>query len=196
MASLICDAVRLAAALAGKRHVLARLGRAVKWTAFLNILRYFCSCCTVKHCCFGRPAIVFQQPADHEVHVSRLAWTCAALLLHVALGLPAHAGTATLPDQTAAGTPAHGHDHALVPEQARVVLEAIQQRHGKPLPGYVGARPFHNRERRLPPGEYREYDVNPRREGIGRGPERIVIETRSGKAYYTGDHYGTFIPMN
>jgi ribonuclease T1 len=26
--------------------------------------------------------------------------------------------------------------------------------------------------------------------------ERIVIEQRTGKAYYSGDHYRTFIPMN
>src|SRR5262249_7719886 len=28
------------------------------------------------------------------------------------------------------------------------------------------------------------------------GTERIVIEERTGKAYYSGDHYETFVPMN
>ncbi|TKB60833.1 MAG: hypothetical protein E8D52_01650 [Nitrospira sp.] len=65
-----------------------------------------------------------------------------------------------------------------------------------PLPGYVGGRDFQNRERRLPRGSYREYDVNPKRRGRGRDAERIVIERRTGKAYYTGDHYRTFVPLN
>lgn len=80
--------------------------------------------------------------------------------------------------------------------KAKEILEAIQKRHGDPLPGYIGGRTFQNRERRLPPGRYREYDVNPKIPGRDRGPERLVIEQRTGKAYYTGDHYVTFIPMN
>ncbi len=80
--------------------------------------------------------------------------------------------------------------------KAKEILEAIQKRHGDSLPGYVGGRTFQNRERRLPPGRYREYDVNPKISGRNRGPERLVIEQRTGKAYYTGDHYVTFIPMN
>ena len=83
-----------------------------------------------------------------------------------------------------------------VPERALVVLAEIQSRGGDPPPGHVGGRTFHNRERRLPRGTYREYDVNPTRRGQPRDAERIVIEQRSGKAYYTGDHYRTFFPMN
>ncbi len=82
------------------------------------------------------------------------------------------------------------------PAKAHDVLKAIQDRHGEPPPGYVGGRTFQNRERRLPRGDYREYDVNPKRAGRNRGAERIVIERRTGKAYYTDDHYRTFIPMN
>lgn len=82
------------------------------------------------------------------------------------------------------------------PQKARSVLEAVQKRHGEPLSGYVGGRTFRNRERKLPPGRYREYDVNPRIAGRNRGAERIVIEQRTGKAYYTGDHYVTFLPLN
>jgi ribonuclease T1 len=85
---------------------------------------------------------------------------------------------------------------AAVPGIARETLELIQARKGEPVPGYVGGRPFHNRERRLPPGSYREYDVHPKVPGRHRGAERIVIEQRTGKAYYTGDHYKTFAPMN
>ena len=83
-----------------------------------------------------------------------------------------------------------------VPEKAYAVLAEIQQRGGDPPPGHVGGRTFQNRERRLPRGSYREYDVNPTRRGQRRDAERIVIEQRSGKAYYTGDHYRTFVPMN
>lgn len=82
------------------------------------------------------------------------------------------------------------------PPKAKAVLEAVRKRHGEPLPGYVGGRSFQNRERRLPPGQYREYDVNPRIPGRNRGAERLVIEQATGKAYYTDDHYLTFTPMN
>ncbi len=83
-----------------------------------------------------------------------------------------------------------------VPQKARDVLAEIQKRKGEPPPGYVGGRTFGNRERRLPRGSYREYDVNPKRRGKSRGAERIVIEQRTGKAYYSRDHYETFTPMN
>jgi ribonuclease T1 len=83
----------------------------------------------------------------------------------------------------------------LVPERARATLAEIQRLGGEPPPGHVGGRTFQNRERRLPRGHYREYDVNPRRAGRPRDAERIVIEQKSGKAYYTGDHYRTFVPI-
>ena len=81
-------------------------------------------------------------------------------------------------------------------ERAREVLTAIEARGGAPVPGYVGGREFHNRERRLPPGRYREYDVHPRVAGRDRGPERLVVDQTTGRAYYTGDHYRTFVPVN
>jgi ribonuclease T1 len=83
-----------------------------------------------------------------------------------------------------------------VPGRARNVLAEVQRRHGQPPPGYVGGRRFENRERRLPSGAYREYDVQPKVRGRDRGPERIVIDQRTGKAWYTGDHYRTFVPLN
>lgn len=85
---------------------------------------------------------------------------------------------------------------ATPPEKAYDLLTQLEKRGGRPLPGYVGGRDFQNRERRLPPGRYREYDVNPKIRGRGRDAERIVIEQRTGKAYYTGDHYRTFAPLN
>lgn len=82
------------------------------------------------------------------------------------------------------------------PRKAKDLLEAIQRHQGHPLPGYVGGRVFQNREKRLPPGRYREYDVNPKLRGRSRDAERIVIEQDTGNAYYTGDHYRTFTPLN
>lgn len=82
------------------------------------------------------------------------------------------------------------------PRKAYDLLKQLEGRGGIPLPGYIGGRDFQNRERRLPRGYYREYDVNPKIRGRGRDAERIVIEQRSGKAYYTGDHYRTFAPLN
>jgi guanyl-specific ribonuclease Sa len=82
------------------------------------------------------------------------------------------------------------------PQKAHELFTRLQARYGKPLPGYIGGREFQNRERRLPLGYYREYDVNPKRRGRSRDAERIVIEQDTGRAYYTGDHYRTFIPLN
>lgn len=82
------------------------------------------------------------------------------------------------------------------PRKARELLQVLQERQGTPLPGYVGGREFRNREGRLPRGRYREYDVNPTARGRPRDAERIVIEQRTQKAYYTPDHYRTFIPLN
>ena len=90
-------------------------------------------------------------------------------------------------------------DHAPAitpPQKARDLLTLLQERGGAPLPGYIGGRDFQNRERRLPRGRYREYDVNPKVRGRGRDAERIVIEQRTGKAYYTEDHYRTFLSLN
>lgn len=82
------------------------------------------------------------------------------------------------------------------PQRVKDLLEAIQQHEGKPLPGYIGGRAFQNRERRLPLGHYREYDVNPKIRGRPRDAERIVIEQNTGRAYYTDNHYRTFMPLN
>lgn len=81
-------------------------------------------------------------------------------------------------------------------QKPKDLLEAIQQHEGNALPGYIGGKVFQNRERRLPRGRYREYDVNPKIRGRSRDAERIVIEQDTGRAYYTGDHYRTFIPLN
>jgi ribonuclease T1 len=92
-------------------------------------------------------------------------------------------------------TPPTGVERA-APDKAYALLEALQRRNGETLPGYVGGKVFQNRERRLPRGRYKEYDVNRRVPGRSRDAERLVIEQDTGKAYYTKDHYRTFLPLN
>jgi ribonuclease T1 len=95
--------------------------------------------------------------------------------------------------------PAVTQDHdtvSIAPLKAQDLLKRLQERDGAPLPGYIGGREFQNRERRLPRGRYREYDVNPKIRGRARDAERLVIEQHTGKAYYTGDHYRTFTALN
>jgi ribonuclease T1 len=154
--------------------------------------------------------------------VRRTLWTLVALVLVVVtaaallLRAPDRAGvepsgsstsrtgsaeTADPPSRVDAGTSraaakdGGGAAEAPALGRAREMLAAIEERGGEPLPGYVGGREFHNRERRLPPGRYREYDVHPRVPGRDRGPERLVVDRATGRAYYTGDHYRTFVPL-
>ncbi len=128
------------------------------------------------------------------------------LLLASALVVLALAGAGGLDNAAAAPPPAEpaflakgavqAEPSAEVPDKVYEVLGEIQRLQGNPPPGYVGGRPFQNRERRLPRGQYREYDVNPKVPGQNRGPERLVIEKKSGRAYYTKDHYRSFVPVN
>jgi guanyl-specific ribonuclease Sa len=85
---------------------------------------------------------------------------------------------------------------SMAPLKAQDLFKRLQERDGAPLPGYIGGREFQNRERRLPRGRYREYDVNPKIRGRSRDAERLVIDQHTGKAYYTSDHYRTFTPLN
>jgi RHS repeat-associated protein len=65
---------------------------------------------------------------------------------------------------------------------------------GAPLPNYSGGKTFKNLDGTLPeaPGlKYREWDVHPNTPGP-RGPERLVTGS-DGSAYYTRDHYKTFM---
>jgi ribonuclease T1 len=87
-----------------------------------------------------------------------------------------------------------------VPEKVLKVLKYVDE-HDKAPQGYLGGRTFQNRERRLPardkqgkPIRYREWDVNPKVRGKNRGPERLVTGS-DGSAYYTPDHYRTFIKI-
>ena len=80
-----------------------------------------------------------------------------------------------------------------VPDKAVKVLQYVRQ-NGRAPDGYVGGRTFENREGRLPAnGDYREFDVDPH--NGQRNADRLIIEWNTKKAWYTGDHYQTFIPV-
>ena len=87
-----------------------------------------------------------------------------------------------------------------IPAHARETLAYIRQ-HGYAPPGYVGGRVFGNYEGLLPRYdthrkriEYREWDVRPKAEGRNRGAERLVTGS-DGRAWYSADHYRSFIEV-
>lgn len=87
-----------------------------------------------------------------------------------------------------------------VPAHVRQALAYIRL-HGNAPPGHVGGRVFGNYEGVLPRYDgrrkrivYREWDVHPRAEGRGRGAERLVTGN-DGRAWYTADHYRSFVEV-
>ncbi|HJW44154.1 MAG TPA: ribonuclease domain-containing protein [Geothrix sp.] len=113
-----------------------------------------------------------------------------ALLLPVACGPEPAAPPAPAQVQAAPQDP--------IPAHARETLSYIRK-HGYAPPGFVGGRVFGNYEGQLPRYdarrkriEYREWDVRARAEGRNRGAERLVTGS-DGRAWYTADHYRTFI---
>lgn len=113
-----------------------------------------------------------------------------ALLLPVACGPEAATPPVQAQVQAAPQDP--------IPVHARETLSYIRK-HGYAPPGFVGGRVFGNYEGQLPRYdtrrkriEYREWDVRARAEGRNRGAERLVTGS-DGRAWYTADHYRTFI---
>jgi ribonuclease T1 len=91
-----------------------------------------------------------------------------------------------------------------VPAKVGTVLRYIDE-HERAPEGYEGGRTFHNygtngeealprRDSRGKSISYREWDVNPKIAGKNRGPERLVTGS-DGSAYFTSDHYRTFIKI-
>jgi ribonuclease T1 len=79
------------------------------------------------------------------------------------------------------------------PQYAYDVLNYIMNHNGQPMDGYVGGSTFGNYEKLLPKGvSYREYDVHLHQNGVNRGAERLVLGD-DGSAWYTSDHYVTFV---
>ena len=84
-----------------------------------------------------------------------------------------------------------------VPDYVLEILTYIRINKRAPR-NYVGGRIFYNREKRLPilnensqKINYREWDVHEKVKGVNRGPERLITSEET--AYYTKDHYKTFI---
>lgn len=87
-----------------------------------------------------------------------------------------------------------------VPRKVYDVLAYVNA-NGRPMAGYVGGRRFGNFENHLPrsdtdgkPISYQEWDVNPKVSGRNRGTERLVTGS-DGRAWYTNDHYNTFVEV-
>jgi guanyl-specific ribonuclease Sa len=76
-----------------------------------------------------------------------------------------------------------------------LVKKAEETKYGtKLVPDSKGGGIWRNDKNQLPDGNYREFDVNPKGKDK-RDTERIVIDTNTGAAYYTPDHYETFIKI-
>lgn len=87
-----------------------------------------------------------------------------------------------------------------IPPKVFKVLDYIKK-NGVVMNGYVGGRNFQNRERHLDINDasgkkikYQEWDVNPKIQGKNRGTERIITGS-DGRAWYTNDHYQTFVEI-
>jgi ribonuclease T1 len=87
-----------------------------------------------------------------------------------------------------------------VPAKVARILRHIDKT-GEAPPGYEGGRSFGNYENHLPKKDrygkrirYQEWDVNPKVRGKNRGAERLVTGSNH-SAYYSRDHYRTFIQI-
>lgn len=91
-------------------------------------------------------------------------------------------------------------DEKDIPSYVIEVLDYIELNQKAPE-GFVGGRTFKNREGLLPKKDengklffYQEWDVHLKERGKNRGAERLVT-SNLGNAYYTKDHYQSFIKI-
>ncbi|MGH7626151.1 MAG: ribonuclease domain-containing protein [Gemmatimonadaceae bacterium] len=115
---------------------------------------------------------------------------------------PASRGVAT---PSAASNAAVASANARIPAPVLAVLDTIRETAHAPA-GYRGGRTFSNDgrghgqvlPRRTRIGlaiQYREWDVHPYHRGVNRGADRLITAS-DGRAWYTDDHYRTFIPIS
>jgi guanyl-specific ribonuclease Sa len=118
------------------------------------------------------------------------------------LSADATADGASLVRKSPAENPNTSRPRPTVPRKVLQVLEYVEKNSHAP-DGYEGGRTFLNLgnggDQSLPnfdananPIKYKEWDVNPHVPGKNRGAERLVTGS-DGRAYYTADHYRTFI---
>jgi ribonuclease T1 len=86
------------------------------------------------------------------------------------------------------------------PQKVYEVLKYVRE-NDVALDGYVGGRRFGNFENLLPKKDqngrrinYQEWDVNPKQQGRNRGTERLITGS-DGKAYFTNNHYKSFVEV-
>jgi ribonuclease T1 len=125
---------------------------------------------------------------------SVLLFLVVAFVVYVRIAAPTSATTAS---STSSGSPPAAANAPSsisgVPQKAIDVLKTVRTT-GQPPNGYVGGSVFENRENRLPAdGDYREFDVDPH--NGQRNAERLIVEWKTKKAWYTGDHYQTFTEL-
>jgi len=116
---------------------------------------------------------------------------------------------ASAPSKTAAAqarvsaAPVTGHAPGVpaVAYQTLVEIDAGRWPGSADAPGTKGGDQWMNRGGSLPKTgssgkqiTYQEWDVNPKKRGQTRDAQRIITGS-DGSAYYTGDHYKTFIRM-
>ncbi|GAB2627475.1 hypothetical protein GCM10027068_01750 [Prescottella soli] len=110
--------------------------------------------------------------------------------------------SATTTAAKASATTTAARPSSAVPQTAWATLAAIDAGRWPPsdAPGTEGGRTFGNHEGRLPASSggqkvrYQEWDVNRKQSGRGRDAERIITGS-DGSAWYTDDHYDTFVRM-
>ena len=123
-----------------------------------------------------------------------LFFALAAFILYVKVVAPS-SGTSARSSSPTSSPPTVSTPAAVsgVPQKALDVLQIVRTT-GQAPEGYVGGRVFENREGRLPAdGDYREFDVDPH--NGQRNAERLIVEWKTKKAWYTGDHYQTFTEL-
>jgi ribonuclease T1 len=83
-----------------------------------------------------------------------------------------------------------------VPARATDTLNYLRGNKYTPPLNYKGGKVWENNQNQLPAGgNYREFDVAPKVPGQPRTSERLVIDMNTGRAWYTPDHYGTFVEI-
>jgi guanyl-specific ribonuclease Sa len=121
----------------------------------------------------------------------------------VTSGAAATSRPAVTADRTVSAPPPTAQPSAGAPVRAKALyVLGVVDATGQAPQGYVGGRQFLNDSRGgttlLPRRDaagaavtYHEYDVNPRRPGVNRGPQRLVVGS-DGSAWVTADHYVTW----
>lgn len=94
----------------------------------------------------------------------------------------------------------HKNQKGEIPRKVLTVLAYVRE-NGRAPEGYQGGRKFGNFEKLLPLKrddgsimKYQEWDVNPKKKGKNRGAERLITSENK-RAWYTRDHYDSFIEI-